>query len=63
MKPSHDVLEPAAKLYRYFLAKSLRENGMNLKLIALSIKYGDFIIKHTFSNSLMKKCASSDFKP
>jgi len=62
MKSSHDVMEPAAKVYNYFLVKFLRENGMNLNLIASSTRWRIFIIKHTSLNSFMKKYASSDSK-
>ena len=54
-EPSQDVIELAAKLYSHFLAKSLRVKGTNLNLIASSARCGIFIIKHTSSNSLMKK--------
>jgi len=33
MKLSNNVIEPIAKLYSHFLAKSLRANGTNLNLI------------------------------
>ena len=62
-KSSQDEIEPTNKLYSHFLAASLRAKGMNLNLTASSPSWGIRIIKHTSSNSLMKKYASSESKP
>jgi len=58
-----DEIKPIARLISHFFARSLSENGMNLSLVASSPGWGILIIKHTYSNFLMKKYASFDSMP
>ena len=63
MKSSQEVIESTAKLHSHFLARSLSVKGKKRNQTASSSNWCILIMRHTFSNSLMKKYTSLGFSP